>query len=282
MPKSRYPASFFSHAFMGQVGYYMQMLGIKAGLRKNYNQGTNVSYFTDYLEAVNDCCEYLGINLTQFVSYINAHQSLIEDAWKRHLEDPSTFYSADHGEAGRANICMNCVASFSVTYNYNVLSLLLVELGNKATVCDFGCTNADISMAMLLRDKISRLTMSDFNNSSAEFIKYRIGKYKLQERAAWKNLDEIYDEEQYDVILCMDVLEHCVDPSHILEHKIFPMLKRGGYLLMQAPWGGDNIGHLEEAVVDFYRYGGRRFLSSRFNKIYAMTTLDISGIWIKK
>lgn len=41
----------------------------------------------------------------------------------------------------------------------------------------------------------------------------------------------------FDVVLCMEVLEHLMDPLIVLQEKIRPLLKPGGYLIVTVPNG---------------------------------------------
>lgn len=67
--------------------------------------------------------------------------------------------------------------------------------------------------------------------------------------AYFNGLDIPYDEEDFDAVLCTEVLEHCVDPTRLLA-EMHRVLKPGGRLLVTVPfiWG------LHETPYDFRRY----------------------------
>ncbi len=285
--KCKYPTTFYYYNFTSRWRYYLerinerikQKLGLK---RKKLNLPDGNMYYADFLQAINDSCEYSDIDLTKFISYYANHSNWVEELWKTVDGDPDKFHAKIVGEEGRKSICANCVFSFSVKYSYDVIYSFLSVVNKNIKCCDYGCANASISFSMLLRDKISFLTMCDIYHEHAEFIKWRIKKYNLENKAVWKDVRSITDYDEYDVVICFDVLEHLKNPTEALKSKLYPMLKKGGLLILQAPWGGQVMGHLDEAIFDFYRNGGRKFLRKNFKKIYAMTSLDISGIWVKK
>lgn len=59
--------------------------------------------------------------------------------------------------------------------------------------------------------------MFDLYSESAELIKHRIRKYGLEGQAQWSAVDEPASGRLYDVVYCIDVLEHTANPSEILE-----------------------------------------------------------------
>lgn len=93
-------------------------------------------------------------------------------------------------------------------------------------------------------------------------------------------LDGVPDNS-VDLVLCIDVLEHLRSPSKtffLLDQK----LRDGGFLILQAPWGG-HPEHLEEAPQDWETSGGKSMLQTRYLPLAKMNdALDTSGLYIKK
>jgi 2-polyprenyl-3-methyl-5-hydroxy-6-metoxy-1,4-benzoquinol methylase len=206
------------------------------------------------------------------------------ELWERVKGDVDEFNRHIVGNIGRKNVCANTICSFALKYTYDTLYSVLQMLGKRQgdiSLCDYGCCNANISFSMLLGGHVSTLRAYDLYSESTEYIKHRIRKYGLEERAEWRDVDAPATGELFDVVYCIDVLEHTKNPSQILETQIAPLIKKLGYLIIQAPWGGGVVSHLDEAIVDFYSQGGRKFLLKNFIKIYSMTPLDISGVWQK-
>lgn len=242
-------------------------------------------YYTDFINAINDCCEFVHIDLKTFSEYYNEHQEWSRRLWNESKGDPNAYHNKLAQEYAEKNLVANCVCSFALKYSYETIYHYLAELAdaNKSlAVCDFGCANAHMSFAMMQRKLISNLVLCDLPSCSADFIKFRSQKYGLS-AVDWQDVRYFKAKDhQFDAVICFDVLEHLSNPTEVLSTVLYPMLKPGGYLFLQAPWGGGVPSHLDEAISDFYLRGGRRFLSRRFRKIYSMTSLDISGVWIKK
>ena len=84
----------------------------------------------------------------------------------------------------------------------------------------------------------------------------------------------------FDLIICVDVLEHLKNPSEVFIKKIDPKLRKGGVLLLTAPWGGGHITHLEEAPADWHR-SGAKVLADRYRRKFIIEPIDVSGIYLK-
>jgi hypothetical protein len=243
------------------------------------------SFYRDMLVAVQDATEYLSTDLNGFITLFDEHSRWPHELWDKVGGDVAEFNRHITGDVGRMNICANTICSFILKNTHDTLYSVLKMLGNRQqeiTLCDYGCCNANVTFSMLLGGHVTSLDMYDLYSESAEFIRHRINKYGMEEQAQWRCVDEPLTGRQYDVVYCIDVLEHTETPSNILETSIAPLLKSGGYLIIQAPWGGPVVSHLDEAIIDFYTKGGREFLTRHFEEVYSMSTLDISAVWRKK
>jgi 2-polyprenyl-3-methyl-5-hydroxy-6-metoxy-1,4-benzoquinol methylase len=243
------------------------------------------AYYVDFLHAIEDCCDFLHIDLKTFNEYFENHHLWAQQLWKESKGDANYFNETLAQKYADKNIAANCVYSFSLKYSYDTLYYYLNRLtaANKSvTLCDFGCANAHLSFAMLHRQLITHLELCDLPGMVEDFIKFRNLKYGLNS-ITWQDAAHFTVKEKYfDAVICFDVLEHLPNPSKVLSTVLYPILKPGGYLFMQAPWGGGVPSHLDEAIIDFYGNGGKEFLSQNFRKINTMAAMDISGVWKKK
>jgi len=71
--------------------------------------------------------------------------------------------------------------------------------------------------------------------------------------------------EQYDVVVALDVLEHIKDDK-IAIAEIFRILKKGGYALITVPAGNYLWSQYDEQAMHYRRYTKNTLLSSMSNK----------------
>jgi 2-polyprenyl-3-methyl-5-hydroxy-6-metoxy-1,4-benzoquinol methylase len=228
-----------------------------------------------FANALCDVIEFLNISVREFAELCQEWDSVQTDLWMK--TTPETYYREWRDEYGKANLCTNVKNQFLVKW----VNLYLSRVHGR--LCDYGCGSAVVGFEALLQDRATYLTCIDVPNLSTEFIRYRIEKYGLHDRASWTDASAFANQEGmfYDCVICIDVLEHLNNPSHILTNVIYPMLKKGGVLLLRAPWGG-HIEHTDEAIIDFYGRAGRKFLGTRFRRTASFDALDVSGVYLKK
>ncbi len=254
-------------------------------LHSSFIPKTGNVYYVDFLHAIEDCCDFLQINLKTFNEYFESHHIWAQNVWNESKGDANHFNKTIAQQYADKNIVANCVYSFSLKYSYDTLIYYLNRLKESrtsVTLCDFGCANAHLSFAMLRQKLITHLELCDLPSMVEEFVKFRNTKYGLN-TVTWQDATRFTVKENYfDAVICFDVMEHLPNPSEVLKTILYPILKPGGYLFMQAPWGGGVPSHLDEAIVDFYGNGGKVFLSRNFRKINTMAAMDVSGVWVKK
>jgi len=243
-------------------------------------------YYADFLLGVGDCAEFLGISIKEFIDWYLTHDSFPQKAWDEAGGNVDQLNRIWQGDLGKANLCANCVISFSLAYSYEALRFAVgeaIQRFGRIEVLDYGCANANLSFALLQRGLISHLWLCEYPGTSLDYVRFRMRKYGLEDRVTIISPDDRSPlPHPVEFIICMDVLEHLYHPTHLLKQVLFPALRAGGFLMLQAPWGGPTPSHLPEATKDFYTGGGRTFLKRNFREIYPMTRMDISGVWEKQ
>lgn len=103
--------------------------------------------------------------------------------------------------------------------------------------------------------------MVDVPNVGQDFLRWRL------ERDGWRHVILLHHEatdtlppEAFDLICCIDVLEHLPEPTRIFE-RFDSWLRPGGFYLHRAPWAQSvdeehEVGHLLAAPADWNRPGG--------------------------
>ena len=97
-----------------------------------------------------------------------------------------------------------------------------------------------------------------FPTNLQKFVKYRIDKYHYNGLVKCNDAFNFNEKNFCDGLLRIDVLEHIENSSEVFIERISPMLKKGGLLIMKAPWRGQ-LTHIDEAADDFYNNGGKIF-----------------------
>ena len=224
----KYPLSYYLNKVHSRsVFTYNRILNRIFERQQSFKLLSNNRFYIHFFTAINDACEYLNITLDEFAAYIDDHNRWPEELWNNVSGNVEDFNKSIVGEFNKKNICANTICSFSAKYTHDVLYSVLTELRHKnenITLCDYGCCNANISITMLVDKLVSDLTLYDIYSESANFVKFRINKYGLNDSARWCDIaNQTEDNPVFDVVYCMDVLEHTEKPSYILKSLIYPM-----------------------------------------------------------
>jgi len=105
------------------------------------------------------------------------------------------------------------------------------DLTNKK-ILDFGCGVGSHGI-FFLESGAKHVDFLDVNGPAKKYAKYRVEKRGFIDKASFLDPDIVLDYQKYDVILCVDVMEHLANPVNALV-KILNSLKHGGFLLLQV------------------------------------------------
>ncbi len=152
----------------------------------------------------------------------------------------------------------------------------------KINYCDYGCGSASMSFVLNEKLNFNKMHLYDLDNYVSDFVKYKIEEDKLDNTQSIDILNENIDEK-YDLIICLDVLEHLENSSEAL-FKMHNKLKNGGLLILKAAWECNCKSHLAIAAEDFYfKNNGYKFLKKHFKQIYDFDKgYHINGVFKKK
>jgi len=125
---------------------------------------------------------------------------------------------------------------------YHVLADSMRPAGATGDFCEYGCGVAPITTWLRSRLPRWRYTLVDLPTPMLEFARWRFrGLDTVETREPGLGADLPLTRE-YDVITCMDVLEHVVNPLQVVRH-LAAHLKPNGVLhvnFIHAP-GGENL-----------------------------------------
>lgn len=220
--------------------------------------------------------DYLGISFKEFNSLYQKWDTYVSEFGK--FENPQDFYLSWTNEMGRSNLCANLVNQvipYTALYSY-----IISEFGNRSVdYCDYGCGTGTFSFIVNQRASLKTVHLYDVQNAAADYIDFRIKTGGLENFKWFNVLDKRKTHFKYDLIICLDVLEHLQDSSRVFI-KISGMLKRGGVLILRTPWG-NYPEHIPEAAVNFYREEGYVYLRKKYKLIHHFGNFHIHGAYKK-
>lgn len=189
------------------------------------------------------------------------------------------FYESWNQESATMNICANILNQMLSVKNYSTYSYFANQ---SESIIDYGCGTATLSLGdMILHKKNNkRLTLLDVDNDIKNLVEFRIRKNNIQDNVVFNNVLTYKTNNKVDLIACFDVLEHLENSSEVFCSRIYPMLKKGGLIILNAPWRGQ-LTHIDKAADDFYHNGGRKFLSKYLHEVYRFGSNDISCVYKK-
>ncbi len=125
---------------------------------------------------------------------------------------------------------------------YHVLARSMRRGGREGDFCEYGCGVAPITAWLRPRFPRWRYTLVDLPSPMLEFVRWRFRDHpKVETKSPGLGADLPLSRD-YDLITCMDVLEHVINPLEVVRH-LTEHLKPGGTLhlnFIHAP-GGENL-----------------------------------------
>jgi SAM-dependent methyltransferase len=198
-------------------------------------------------------------------------------------DNPISFYGKLDGSIGASNLIANINDQFSRHYLGYMLDIYIGR-NNSFTgrFLDFGCGTAAVSLSWQKNFARScKLLLADIQNMPFEFVAF--------ERQVYSELDiflsdvflDSIESSTIDFAMCIHVLEHLENPSYVFQ-SIHRKLKKGGIILIEAPWGG-HPEHLPQAPLDWDENGGAALLSAGYVQIGKMNPwIPFSGAYLKQ
>jgi SAM-dependent methyltransferase len=130
---------------------------------------------------------------------------------------------------------------------YHVIAASMRRAGREGDFCEYGSGVAPVTAWLLLRFPAWRYTIVDIPCPMLEFARWRFRRFTNVEAKEPGFGTDLPLTKAYDVITCLDVLEHVANPLEVVHHLV-DHLKPGGTLhvnFINDP-GGENL--LESAA----------------------------------
>jgi 2-polyprenyl-3-methyl-5-hydroxy-6-metoxy-1,4-benzoquinol methylase len=125
---------------------------------------------------------------------------------------------------------------------YHGIERVLRRVGRAGDFCEYGCGVAPITAWLRPRSSDWRFTIVDIPSSTLEFARWRFRGADNVDTAEPGLGEALPLTRAYDVITCLDVLEHVINPLMVVRH-LDAHLKPGGTLLVNFvdDEGGENL-----------------------------------------
>ena len=154
--------------------------------------------------------EFLPINENNFNNFLN--NAKIELA-NIHPGDSSVensvFYEDIVGDKHLADLA----AWHLTSKEYIASTLKLQQSFSKNLVLDFGGGIGTHALANAMSENVEHVFFVDINQTNREFVKFRAQKLGLEKKISFHKSIEDTNVKKFDLIVCLDVLEHLVDPG---------------------------------------------------------------------
>ena len=167
-------------------------------------------FFKDAFELKSHLIEFLPVNEDNFNDFLN--NAKIELA-NIHPGDSSVensvFYEDIVGDKHLADLA----AWHLTSKEYIASTLKLQQSFSKNLVLDFGGGIGTHALANAMSENVEHVFFVDINQTNREFVKFRAQKLGLEKKISFHKSIEDTNVKKFDLIVCLDVLEHLVDPA---------------------------------------------------------------------
>jgi 2-polyprenyl-3-methyl-5-hydroxy-6-metoxy-1,4-benzoquinol methylase len=145
------------------------------------------------------------------------------------------------------------------------------RVGPVGDFCEYGCGVAPITAWLRPRFPGWRYTLVDVPSPMVDFARWRFRKWPNVETMEPGLGSDLPLTRDYDVIACLEVLEHVVNPLEVVQH-LAARLKPGGALFLNfvdEPGGDENLVESAAQRAETIAYLGR--------ELRAITPLHVDG-----
>ncbi len=158
--------------------------------------------------------EYLSIKEYDLDGFLaNAKMNLANSHPGDSLNDVSEFYTEIVGDLHVADL-----AAWHITSkDYIADTLKLQQRFSKDLVLDFGGGIGTHALANAMSSKVKHVFFVDINETNRNFVEYRAKKLGVEKKITFCKAIKDTKISKFDTIVCLDVLEHLVNPASQIE-----------------------------------------------------------------
>lgn len=213
---------------------------------------------------IDSALQYMNISREKFDSNV---QEILEDI-KNHgryesQKDTDIFWKNQINELWT---CLNIFVQMNWYGDFYSEIYKIIKKRKNLEVCDYGCGSAVFSLVLNELFHFKHLDLFDLDNYTAGFVKHHIKTKKL-DNVQWNDILEEKEDKKYDMIVCLDVLEH-LENSFEIFLKLDRQLKPGGLFLLKIAFESEDNTHLPQAAEDFFfKNEGYKYLKDNYKLV---------------
>ncbi|NIM46669.1 MAG: methyltransferase domain-containing protein [Candidatus Aenigmarchaeota archaeon] len=205
------------------------------------------------MNVIEDLSEFLKISKDNVISKMKKGVFLVKDDWIK--ANPKTEEEVIKFYKNCKNYLFDLAAWHEQPYKKQ-WDLQLIEVVKKIepsvkTILDYGCGIG--SNGFLFHEAGFNVTLADLDSFTLDFAKFIIKKYGLPIKVIEVDKEEV--KSKFDVIICLDTLEHILDPKTLLE-KLSHYLNPEGKIILTITERDEYRPMHYEMKSDFWEYMG--------------------------
>jgi len=187
----------------------------------------------DYAEIGNDIAGFLGEDISEVCEKTANGASLVIDEWQQRQPRTENEITRFYMDSKALIYDLAAVHGKRDTFLWQFRKVLESMNGRRLQVLDFGCGIG--TFGMLFSKHGFKVTFADFESRAFELCRWRCNTHGIDADFIDLGRDELAGE--YDVILCVDVLERVPAPVKILEGLLAHLVSPGGLLVVTTDFG---------------------------------------------
>jgi len=223
-----------------------------------------------------DVCKYLGISKEEAVNRATSPNRRVRAIWEDKEEIEKS--EANVHNAWKINedmIIRNCWYREKSVTRYDKM-LKKLHYKKDESILDYGCGVSSFTK-WALRHRKRNITLAEIDGPMLKFCMWRYGK-RISYCKIGLGKEGLPLKTNYDIILCLDILEHVWNPLDVVEHLYSHLNIRGR--LIETYVDNSSASNLTKANRE------RPYVLNYLNKHLKLTSgsLESSGprIWVKK
>jgi len=217
------------------------------------------------MNIVEDISEFLKIPKEIVISKMKKGILLVKNDWEK--TNPKTEKEIIEFYKKCKNYIFDLAAwhekPYKMKWDLDLIKIVKSVNPMAKTVLDYACGIG--SNGFLFYEAGFDVTLADLESFSLDFTKFIIKKYNLSIKVIEIDKEEI--KNKFDVILCLDTLEHVLNPKKLLEKLVFYLNPKGKLFLTVAE--PDNYHPMHFEIKDnFWNYVKKLNQENRIGHIW--------------